>query len=75
MIRRLFLFALLPTMTFAQDFPGLVDRFFDEYYFAFQPTAATQAGFHQYDGRLEDYSRAMTATHAPGSINRLDRTM
>ena len=34
------------------------DRFFDEYYFPFNPTAATFAGMHDYDGRLEDYSRA-----------------
>ena len=36
---------------------SLADRFFDEYYFPFNPTAATAAGVHSYDGRLEDYSR------------------
>jgi hypothetical protein len=35
----------------------LVDQFFDEYYFKFSPTQGTSAGFHQYDARLEDYSR------------------
>lgn len=35
----------------------LVDRFFDEYYFRFSPTSGTSAGFHQYDTRLEDYSK------------------
>lgn len=36
----------------------LYDRFFDEYYFPYAPTAATSAGVHKYDGQLEDYSRA-----------------
>jgi len=35
-----------------------VDRFFDEVYFKFSPTGGTSAGFHQYDERLEDYSKA-----------------
>jgi uncharacterized protein (DUF885 family) len=39
-------------------FSKLADRYFDEYYFKFNPTAGTQAGFHQYDDKLEDYSRA-----------------
>jgi hypothetical protein len=34
------------------------DRYFDEYYFKFNPSSGTQAGFHQYDSQLEDYSRA-----------------
>ena len=36
-------------------FGKLVDQYFD-FYFQTNPTAATQAGFHQYDGKLEDYS-------------------
>jgi Bacterial protein of unknown function (DUF885) len=52
-MRLLVLAALLPSMTEAQQ----VDRFFDEY-FKFNPTIATQTGFHQYDAQLEDYSRA-----------------
>jgi uncharacterized protein DUF885 len=64
----LFLFA---SLTYAQnktqhpvsankdaDFSKLVDRFFDEYYFKFNPSSGTAAGFHQYDNQLEDYSRA-----------------
>src|SRR5262249_46565461 len=35
----------------------LFDRFFDGYYFRYNPTAATSAGFHQYDSQLEDYSK------------------
>ena len=38
------------------SFDNLVDRFFDSYY-RFNPTAATEAGFHQYDDKLEDFSR------------------
>src|SRR6476469_9233142 len=37
-------------------FNSLVDEYFD-FYFQFHPTAGTQAGFHQYDGKLEDFSR------------------
>jgi uncharacterized protein (DUF885 family) len=40
------------------QFVKLADRYFDEYYFAFNPSAGTSAGFHQYDNRLEDYSRS-----------------
>ncbi len=38
------------------EFDGLVDRYFDAY-FNFNPSAGTAAGFHQYDNKLEDYSR------------------
>ena len=34
------------------------DRYFDEYYFPFNPTSATAAGIHNYDDKLEDYSKA-----------------
>ena len=36
----------------------LYNRFFDEYYFPFNPTTATASGIHKYDGQLEDYSKA-----------------
>ena len=39
------------------DFNRLVDNYFD-FYFQFHPKEATAAGFHQYDSKLEDYSRA-----------------
>jgi uncharacterized protein (DUF885 family) len=42
----------------AADFTAMADRYFDEYYFKFNPTSGTAAGFHQYDTHLEDYSRA-----------------
>jgi uncharacterized protein (DUF885 family) len=40
------------------NFATLADRYFDEYYFKYSPSAGTSAGFHQYDDQLEDYSRA-----------------
>jgi uncharacterized protein (DUF885 family) len=40
------------------DFAALADRYFDEYYFKFNPSSGTAAGFHQYDSQLEDYSKA-----------------
>jgi len=39
------------------DFDRLVDNYFDSY-FQFHPKEGTAAGFHQYDAKLEDYSRA-----------------
>src|SRR5258708_2086238 len=41
----------------AADFEALVDKYF-HFYFPLRPSEATQAGFHQYDQRLEDYSAA-----------------
>ncbi len=37
---------------------SLSDRFFDEYYFPFNPSGATSAGIHKYDGKLEDFSKS-----------------
>jgi uncharacterized protein (DUF885 family) len=37
---------------------SLTDRFFDEYYFPYNPTMATAMGIHKYDGQLDDYSKA-----------------
>src|SRR5947208_2907452 len=49
------------TMQLASDpgsaFAKLADRYFEELYFKYYPTAGTAAGFHQYDTHLEDYSR------------------
>ena len=39
-------------------FNSLADQYFDKYYFKFNPSSGTAAGFHQYDSQLEDYSRA-----------------
>ena len=36
---------------------GLVNAYFDSVYLPFNPTDGTSAGLHQYDGKLENYSR------------------
>ncbi len=36
---------------------GLVNAYFDTMYLPFNPTDGTSAGLHQYDGKLENYSR------------------
>src|SRR6185437_3720228 len=37
---------------------ALADAYFSQVYFVFNPTSGTEAGLHQYDPMLEDYSRA-----------------
>ncbi|MCU1226051.1 MAG: hypothetical protein JWQ42_4144 [Edaphobacter sp.] len=39
-----------------QTFHFVSDQYFSEVYFHFSPTSGTQAGLHQYDTQLEDYS-------------------
>ena len=48
----------MSSLTLAAAAQSLTDRFFDEYYFPFNPTSATATGIHKYDGQLEDYSAA-----------------
>src|ERR1700722_18470513 len=36
----------------------LADQYFDQVYFRYAPTNGTLLGLHQYDAKLEDYSRA-----------------
>ena len=68
MIKRIFVptlclvlqFVLLSSIAVARSpqshaFDQLVDGYFD-FYFQFHPTAGTQAGLHQYDEKLEDFS-------------------
>jgi uncharacterized protein (DUF885 family) len=47
------------------DFDKLVDEYFD-FYFHANPTQATEAGFHQYDNQLEDFSSAAVDTEIAG---------
>src|SRR6185312_2472422 len=42
----------------AQSWDALVDSYFDEAVFPFSPTNAVAEGFHTYDSKLEDLSRA-----------------
>ncbi len=39
-----------------QTFNFTADQFFSDVYFQYNPTLGTQAGLHQYDTQLEDYS-------------------
>lgn len=52
--------AALPADTMAADqaFSKLADQYFDAFYLPTNPSAATSYGVHEYDGKLEDYSRA-----------------
>ncbi len=43
--------------TWKQRFQRVSDEYFDQVYFRYAPSAATQTGFHQYDSQLEDFSR------------------
>ncbi len=45
------------TPDWKQQFAKVSDEYFDQVYFRYAPSAGTMAGFHQYDGQLEDYSR------------------
>jgi uncharacterized protein (DUF885 family) len=56
-MRAMFLMVLWQVMANGQTFPEQVDRYFEDL-FKRTPTAGTQAGFHQYDSQLEDYSKA-----------------
>jgi uncharacterized protein (DUF885 family) len=46
------------TADWKQQFAKATDEYFDQVYFRYAPSAATQVGFHQYDSQLEDYSRS-----------------
>lgn len=42
------------------------DEYFDHVYFRYAPSSATQAGFHQYDTQLENYSRPAVEAEIAG---------
>jgi len=58
---------LCSSVAFAQSpaFDKLVDDYFD-FSFHFHPTAATAAGFHQYDTQLEQFSRSSVEAETAG---------
>jgi uncharacterized protein (DUF885 family) len=56
-----------PSAAAQSAFDKLVDDYFD-FYFQFHPTAGTQAGLHQYDGKLEDFSRSATDAEIAGAL-------
>ncbi len=57
--------AATPSAPAQAAFNQSVDHYFD-FYFQFHPTAGTQAGFHQYDGKLEDFSRSGVEAEVAG---------
>ena len=56
-----------PSSPAQSAFDKLVDDYFD-FYFQFHPTAGTQAGLHQYDEKLEDFSRSAVDAEIAGAI-------
>jgi uncharacterized protein (DUF885 family) len=57
--------AASPAAASTADFDKLVDEYFD-FYYKFEPTEATSAGFHQYDQQLEDFSNTAADAKAAG---------
>ena len=47
-----------------KHFHQISDQYFEQVYFSYQPTAGTTAGFHQYDTKLEDFSRGSIEAEA-----------
>src|SRR5580658_10107148 len=58
MRRATLLLVMVAGMMSAQTWDTLVDSYFDEAIFPFNPTGAVQDGFHAYDAQLEDFSHA-----------------
>lgn len=50
----------------------LVDEYFDQAVYQFNPTQGTSAGFHQYDAMLENYSRASVGQQV-GALHRYEK--
>ncbi len=57
-MRYLLLALSMTSLLNAQTLTEQVDRYFDDVYFKYRPSDGTQAGFHQYDRTLEEYSKA-----------------
>ncbi|HVW09759.1 MAG TPA: DUF885 domain-containing protein [Bryobacteraceae bacterium] len=51
-------FVMAAGMMNAQTWDSLVDHFFDDAVFPFNPTTAVEDGFHAYDAQMEDFSKA-----------------
>jgi uncharacterized protein (DUF885 family) len=71
-MRLAFALFLSAAMLHAAPFDTLVDDFFTNAYFKFQPTAGTQAGLHQYDSQLEDYSRKVMVDAQGASLRKYE---
>ena len=57
----LFLSALTMLNAQTTNWDQLIDRYFDQAVFPFNPSGATQNGIHQWDQQLEDFSAAAVA--------------
>jgi hypothetical protein len=57
-MRRFLLALTMTSLMNAQTLPEQIDRYFEDVYFKYRPSDGTQAGFHQYDRVLEEYSKA-----------------
>lgn len=57
-MRRILLALAMTSLLNAQTLPEQIDHYFDDVYFKYRPSDGTQAGFHQYDRVLEEYSKA-----------------
>jgi len=58
--------------TAEQQFQRITDEYFDQVYFPSQPTAATTAGFHQFDSKLEDFSQKSIDAEV-AALNRFEK--
>jgi len=65
----LFMASLLNAQTLGEQ----TDRYFTEVYFKYRPSDGTQAGFHQYDHLLEDYSKAAVEERV-GALRKAEKT-
>jgi uncharacterized protein (DUF885 family) len=59
--------AAAPSSQAQAAFNKLVDDYFD-FYFRFHPSSGTQSGLHQYDGKLEDFSRSSVDAEVAGLL-------
>ena len=57
-MRRILLALAMTSLLNAQTLSEQIDHYFDDVYFKYRPSDGTQAGFHQYDRVLEEYSKA-----------------
>ena len=57
-MRRILLALAMTSLLNAQTLSEQIDHYFDDVHFKYRPSDGTQAGFHQYDRVLEEYSKA-----------------
>ena len=58
----------------SRQFQKVSDEYFDQVYFPNQPTSGTLAGYHQYDSKLEDFSRKPRSMRKSRDLNHFDRS-